>query len=71
MKLIPQWRRWYRRHSVHIASLMPAITWAREHSSEVKDYLPPSIYSALMIALFVAFLVALNIQQNAVSGPTP
>lgn len=71
MKLIPQWRRWWRRHSVQIASLMPAITWAREHFPEVRDHLPPTVYSVLMIVLFVAFLVVLNIKQNSVSGPTP
>lgn len=70
MTLIPQWRRWWRRHSVQIASLMPAITWAREHFPEVKDHLPANVYSIMMIVLFVAFLVVLNIKQNSVSGPT-
>lgn len=68
MKLIPQWRRWWRRHSVYIVSLMPAITYARENIAELKDYLPSGIYSLVMIILFVAFLVALNIKQNSVSG---
>lgn len=71
MKLIPQWRRWWRRHSVQIVSMMPAITWAREHFPEVKDNLPPNVYSIVMVALFVAFLVVLNIKQDSLSEPKP
>jgi hypothetical protein len=68
MKLIPNWKRWWRRHSVQIASLMPAITWAREHSPDIREHLPPDIYSILMVGLFVAVIVVMQIPQKCVSG---
>lgn len=68
MKPIPQWRRWWRRHSVYVVGLMPAITYAREHIDELKEHLPPGVYSGLMVFLFFAFLIVLNIKQQSVSG---
>ena len=71
MTLIPQWRNWYKRHSVHVASLMPAITMARTEFPSVREFLPPAIYGAVMVGLLVVMIVALNIHQDSVSGPKP
>lgn len=71
MKMIPNWRRWWRRHSVWIGSLMPTITWAREQMPALQEHLPPATYSVLMVVLFVAMIVAMQIHQDAVSGPKP
>lgn len=71
MKLIPQWRSWWKRHSVHIASLMPAITYARAEFPSVREFLPPDVYGEVMLTLFIAMVVVMNIHQDAVSGPQP
>lgn len=68
MKLIPQWKKWWKRHSVYVVGLMPAISWARENITLLREHLPPEIYSGIMVFLFVAFLVVLNIKQNSLSG---
>lgn len=68
MTLIPNWKKWWKRHSVYVVGLMPAISYAREHIAELKDYLPTEIYSGVMVLLFVAFLIVLNIKQKSVSG---
>lgn len=68
MCLIPQWRNWWRRHSFWIGSLMPTITWAREQLPQVQQYLPSSVYGGVMVGLFVAMVLAMQVKQDSVSG---
>ena len=68
MQLIDQWRKWHCRYSVHIVSLMPVIASAREQFPQIREFLPPTVYSAIMVGLFAAFLIALNIKQESLSG---
>jgi len=67
MQLISQWKKWHRRYSVHIVSLMPVIATARDQVPQIREFLPPAVYSAVMVGLFVVFLVALNVKQESLS----
>lgn len=67
MELIKQWRKTHRRYSVYITALMPAIAMARDQLPQIREFLPPQVYSAVMVGLFVAFIFALNVKQQSLS----
>lgn len=68
MKLIPQWKKWWKRHSVQIIAIMPAISIAREQLPGIREYLPPDVYGFAMVVLGIAAIIVMQIKQSAVSG---
>jgi hypothetical protein len=68
MKLIPQWRRWWRRHSVHVLALIPLIEALRQWVPTVREFISPEVYGWAAGCLSLTAVVLMNIQQNALSG---
>lgn len=71
MRLIPQWRRWWKRHSVQVLSLIPIIEALRQAIPAVREFISPEIYGWTAAGLAVTAAVLMNIQQNNVTGPQP
>lgn len=69
MKLIPQWRKWWKRHSVQVLALIPIIEVARQALPGVRDFVSPEVYGWTAAALSVSAVVLMQIQQNNVTGP--
>ena len=68
MKLIPQWKKWWKRHSVQLIALMPIVTILREQLPGIREYLPPDVYGYTMAALGITAIIVMQIKQSAVSG---
>lgn len=68
MKLIPQWKKWWKRHSVQLIALMPIVTILREQLPGIREYLPPDVYGYTMAALGITAIVVMQIKQASVSG---
>lgn len=68
MKLIPQWRRWWRRHSVQVLALIPLIEALRQWAPTVRDYIGADSYGWLYGGLSLTAVVLMQIRQNSVSG---
>lgn len=68
MKLIPQWKKWWKRHSVQLLALIPVITALREQLPMVREYISPDVYGYAMAGLSVAAIIAMQIKQVSVSG---
>lgn len=68
MKLIPQWNKWWRRHSVQLLSLIPAIEALRQWLPTVREFISPEIYSYLAVGISLTAIIVMQIKQDAVSG---
>ncbi len=68
MKLIPQWKKWWKRHSVQLLALVPIITALREQLPAVREFIAPDVYGYLMVGLSVSAIVVMQIKQLSVSG---
>ena len=68
MKLIPQWKKWWKRHSVQLIALMPIVTILREQLPGIREYLPPDVYGYTMAALGITAIIVMQIKQSAVLG---
>lgn len=68
MTLIPQWKKWWKRQSVWLIGMIPAITLAREQLPMVKGMIPDTLYGQVMVGLSVASVIAMQIKQASVSG---
>lgn len=71
MQLIPQWKNWWKRHSVQLLALIPLITVARDHLPLLQGLMSPTVYGYSMAGLAFAAAVAMQIKQEAVSGVAP
>lgn len=69
MKLIPQWRKWWKRHSVQVLTLIPIIEALRQAIPGVREFISPEAYGWTAGALSLAAVVLMQIQQNNVTGP--
>jgi hypothetical protein len=69
MKLIPQWKKWWKRHSVQVLSLIPIIEALRRSIPTVRDYISPEVYGWTAAGLALTATVLMQIQQNNVTGP--
>lgn len=68
MKLIPQWKKWWKRHSVQLLALIPMIQALREWLPSVREFISPDVYGYIAVGLSFAAVVVMQIQQKAVSG---
>lgn len=71
MKLIPQWRRWWRRHSTWILAASGALGAAVQFMPQVREYIDPETYNKVMLVLLPLTFVVLHIKQDTVSGDKP
>lgn len=69
MKLIPQWRKWWKRHSVQVLTLIPIIEALRQAIPGVREFISPEVYGWTAGALSLVAVVLMQIQQNNVTGP--
>lgn len=68
MQLIPQWKKWWKRHSVQLLALIPVITALREQLPMVREFIAPGMYGYAMAGLSVEAIIAMQIKQVSVSG---
>lgn len=70
MKLIPQWRLWWKRWSTWLLLLLGSINLNDLLGvlPSVQQYMDPQVYRYTMIALPILIIVVTNIRQNSVSG---
>lgn len=68
MKLIPQWRKWWKRHSVQLLALIPLIQALREWLPTVREFISPDVYGYMAVGLSITAVIVMQIQQKAVSG---
>lgn len=67
MKLIPQWKKWWKRHSVQVLALIPLLEALRQWVPTVREFIPDS-YGLVYGGLSLTAVVLMQIQQNSVSG---
>lgn len=68
MKLIPTWRRCWRRHSTWLIAMSGALGAAVQFMPQVREYVDPEIYNRIMIVLLPVTFIILQIKQDSVSG---
>lgn len=68
MKLIPQWKMFWKRWSTYLILAIPALDAARDFLPQVQDVISPDIYKRVSALLAVAAFIAIQIKQNSVSG---
>ena len=71
MKLIPQWKNWWKRHSVQLLALIPIITVARDNLPLLQGLMSPAVYSYTMAGLAISATIVMQISQPSVSGVKP
>lgn len=71
MRLIPQWKKWWKRHSVQLLALIPIIEALRQWLPTVREFISPELYGNLAIGLSITAIVVMQIQQKSVSGVKP
>lgn len=68
MKLVPNWRNWWRRYSTWLLAAGGLLTTVQSAMPSIQQYLPDGTYKLIMVGLFVAIFVAVHIPQPSVSG---
>ncbi len=68
MKLIPQWKKWWKRHSVQVLALIPLIEALRQWVPTVRDLISPEVYGWTAGGLSLAAVVLMQISQKSLSG---
>jgi uncharacterized membrane protein len=68
MKLIPQWKLWYRRFSTWIITMIPLIELLRQNLPSLQVVMPSNVYQITYAVLVVLAVVAMQIKQESVSG---
>lgn len=68
MKLIPQWKKWWKRHSVQVLALIPLIEALRQWVPTVRDIVSPEVYGWVAGGISLTAVILMNIQQAALSG---
>lgn len=71
MQLIPQWKNWWKRHSVQLLALIPLITVARDNLPLLQGLMSPVVYSYTMAGLAISATIVMQISQPSVSGVKP
>lgn len=67
-KLVPTWRRWWRRYSTWLALAIPVLTALREALPQLQEVIPLDTYKAVSALLGFAVVLAVHIKQKSVSG---
>lgn len=68
MKMIGQWRKWWRRYSTWLALAIPILTGLREALPELRELIPVEAYKYISGSLGFAVVIAMQIRQRSVSG---
>lgn len=69
MKLIPEWKKWWKRHSVQLLALLPLVQALREWLPTVREFISPELYGYLAIGISITAVVVMQVKQTSVSGP--
>lgn len=72
MQLIPQWRAWYKRWSTWLLGMIGLINLndILQWLPSMQQYMDPTTYHYMMIGLSVSTVIAAQVRQHSVSGPT-
>lgn len=54
MKLIENWRKAWRMHSIQLSALIVVLAGLESFMPELQQYLPPKVYAALGLAVMIA-----------------
>jgi len=68
LKIIPQWRKAWRRYSTWLALSLPALTGLRDAVPSLQELIPLPQYKVIVGILGFLVVVAVHIKQNSVSG---
>lgn len=68
MKLIPQWKKWWKRQSTWLALAIPILAVLREALPELRELIPIEAYKYISGGLGFAVVIAMQIRQRSVSG---
>lgn len=68
IRVIPTWRRWWRRYSTWLALAIPVLTALREALPQLQEVIPLDTYKAVSAMLGFAVVLAVHIKQKSVSG---
>ncbi len=68
MKLIPQWKKWWKRHSIQVLALIPIIEALRQWFPTVRELISPEAYGWTAGGLTLAAAILMQISQKSLSG---
>lgn len=68
MKLIPQWKLFWKRWSTYLILAIPVLDAARDFLPQVQEVISPDLYKRVSAGLAIAAFIAIQIKQNSVSG---
>lgn len=68
MKLIPQWKLFWKRWSTYLILAIPVLDAVRDFLPQVQEVISPDLYRQVSAGLAIAAFVAIQIKQNSVSG---
>lgn len=68
IRMIPHWRRWWRRYSTWLALAIPILAGLREALPELREIIPIEAYKYISGGLGFAVVIAMQIRQSSVSG---
>ena len=68
MKLIPQWKLFWKRWSTYLILAIPVLDAARDFLPQVQEIISPDLYKRVSAGLAIAAFIAIQIKQNSVSG---
>jgi hypothetical protein len=73
MKLIPQWKLWWKRWSTWLLSLIAGLSLndLTGFMPSIQQYIPEDRYKAIMLGLSLLTFVALHIPQKSLAGGKP
>lgn len=71
MELIPQWRKWYKRWSTWLLTILSGFSLSDTlgFMPQIQEYIDPQIYKLVMFALTIGTFVAIHIKQPSISTP--
>ncbi len=69
IKLIEDWKKSWRMHSIRFAAAIPVLATVRENIDYVKNLIPDNIFPIVVGLLGVAVVIGRITKQDSVSGP--
>lgn len=64
MKLIPNWRKAWRMHSIRFAAVLPVLSAMREAMPEVQAFIPAKAFGIIVAVLGVVIIFGRLIHQD-------
>lgn len=68
LKLVPAAKKWHKRWTTWLLALAGALSSLQAFMPGIQQYISPSTYGVIMIALTVITWVAAQVKQKSISG---